>query len=332
MPVLNPMKANALGSEVEQSSTITCTTGTTTYTTVATLRLRDKPAYINFYGYSGGSAELTNPLSVNATDSSGRAIKSVSVTFYDDDYRSHTGTLVPGKTYYVRTHVGCNYGASVDIEGTSFSDMRGPGVDTVLEFTGVNYYSDSTPPTITAPDQKITLQQAQTWKPMDGVSARDNQDGDLTSKVTFTPSKPSAMTTTPGQYKFTYTVKDRTGNTAKKTRTITVIENTYNLSFNLNGAPGTAPTTQSLKSSQNTTEPTTPTWAGHVFEGWYTAADGGEKFQFGKPLTGDLVLYAHWGIAATAMPQTGVEDSVVPGLSIVTALSGMVLLIKRRLA
>ena len=57
---------------------------------------------------------------------------------------------------------------------------------------------------------------------MDGVKATDNVDGDITSKVT-TGKKPTAMETTPGKYSFTYTVTDKAGNTATKTRTITVI-------------------------------------------------------------------------------------------------------------
>lgn len=62
---------------------------------------------------------------------------------------------------------------------------------------------------------------------MDGVKAADDQDGDITGKVTYTPTKPTAMTTTPGTYTFTYTVEDSTGNMATATRTITVLPDTH---------------------------------------------------------------------------------------------------------
>ena len=45
-------------------------------------------------------------------------------------------------------------------------------------------------------------------------------------------------------------------------------------------------------------EPPDPAWPGHVFEGWYT--DNGSfanLYDFSKPLTGDLQLYAKWKAA-----------------------------------
>ena len=43
-----------------------------------------------------------------------------------------------------------------------------------------------------------------------------------------------------------------------------------------------------------TIEETIPTKVGYIFEGWFTAAEGGEKWNFATPLTSDLTLYAHW--------------------------------------
>lgn len=84
---------------------------------------------------------------------------------------------------------------------------------------------DGAKPTITAPAQTITLEQAKTWKPTDGVTANDKEDGDLTGKIKVTPAKPANMTTTVGKYTFKYTVTDSDGNTVTASRVITVIQN-----------------------------------------------------------------------------------------------------------
>ena len=41
-------------------------------------------------------------------------------------------------------------------------------------------------------------------------------------------------------------------------------------------------------------KPSDPARYGYTFTGWYTAADGGELFDFNTPITSDLTLYAHW--------------------------------------
>lgn len=42
------------------------------------------------------------------------------------------------------------------------------------------------------------------------------------------------------------------------------------------------------------TAPANPSRPGYTFQGWYTAPDGGEKWDFNKPVTGSMTLYAHW--------------------------------------
>lgn len=65
-------------------------------------------------------------------------------------------------------------------------------------------------------------------------------------------------------------------------------------------------------------------WEGHIFEGWYTAPEGGEKWEFHnvndyqcseKTLTGDLDLYAHWsgGASAKALRLTPSSQAAEPG-------------------
>ncbi|WP_289097654.1 leucine-rich repeat domain-containing protein [uncultured Bifidobacterium sp.] len=64
--------------------------------------------------------------------------------------------------------------------------------------------------------------------------------------------------------------------------------------FDTNG--GIGDTTVSVISGDTVDEPDTPTRDGYTFDGWYTAKAGGSKYDFSKPVTGDLTLYAHWTV------------------------------------
>ena len=57
---------------------------------------------------------------------------------------------------------------------------------------------------------------------MNGATATDDKDGDLTSKIETTGK---VDTKKAGTYKITYTVKDAAGNTSTATRTVIVKEN-----------------------------------------------------------------------------------------------------------
>lgn len=79
-------------------------------------------------------------------------------------------------------------------------------------------------PSINAPDQTLTLSQVKTWKPLDGVTAADAEDGNLTGKIVSETAKPVVMETTPGKYRFSYSVTDSAGNKTTTSRTITVVD------------------------------------------------------------------------------------------------------------
>lgn len=49
----------------------------------------------------------------------------------------------------------------------------------------------------------------------------------------------------------------------------------------------------------STVKPADPTRKGFAFAGWYTAASGGNLFDFNQVLTSDITLYAHWTPAQT---------------------------------
>jgi len=71
--------------------------------------------------------------------------------------------------------------------------------------------------------------------------------------------------------------------------------NAYNVSFNLNGAPGTPPPTQSVGSGYSPLAVTPPTWTNHRFLGWspsqYAAAGSPTE---SITITQNITLYAVW--------------------------------------
>lgn len=75
----------------------------------------------------------------------------------------------------------------------------------------------------------------------------------------------------------------------------------YNVDFNLNGAPGTAPSSQSIPAGGTVTNPGNPSWdANNSFDGWYTAASGGDKWNFDSDtVNSDMTLWAHWTAKVT---------------------------------
>ena len=66
----------------------------------------------------------------------------------------------------------------------------------------------------------------------------------------------------------------------------------FTVAFDTNGGYGNS--VVSVVSGKKATEPAAPTRTGYTFNGWYTAKDGGSKYDFSKPVTGNLTLYAHW--------------------------------------
>ncbi len=80
-------------------------------------------------------------------------------------------------------------------------------------------YKESQEPIITAND--VTLKNGSTFKPLDGVSAYDAWDGDVTSKIVVTNNK--VDTKKAGTYEVTYSVTDSEENKATKTIKVTVL-------------------------------------------------------------------------------------------------------------
>lgn len=62
--------------------------------------------------------------------------------------------------------------------------------------------------------------------------------------------------------------------------------------FNYTGAPASESVTVELDAPMNSISD--PVREHFAFTGWYTKAVGGEKFDFTKPVTDNITLYAHW--------------------------------------
>ena len=70
----------------------------------------------------------------------------------------------------------------------------------------------------------------------------------------------------------------------------------YTVTFDLNYSNAPESQVVSVKAGTAVTPPTNPTRIGYTFKGWYTAASGGEKYDFHNSVIMDLTLYAHWSV------------------------------------
>lgn len=67
------------------------------------------------------------------------------------------------------------------------------------------------------------------------------------------------------------------------------------VSFNLNGASGTAPATQNITETNTLTYPAIPARSGYIFGGWYANSEcTGEPYDFSALVGSDIILYAKW--------------------------------------
>ena len=69
---------------------------------------------------------------------------------------------------------------------------------------------------------------------------------------------------------------------------------TYTITFDLNGAAGTAPDTQTVYEGVKAVCPNEPTFEGQIFGGWYTEAGCDNAWDFKNVVTSNLALFAQW--------------------------------------
>ncbi len=81
---------------------------------------------------------------------------------------------------------------------------------------------------------------------------------------------------------------------------------THTVTFDANGH-GTAPAAQTVEDGKTAAKPTDPKASGWTFGGWYTDKECTKAYDFSKPVTEDITLYAKWtknGAAASGSGST----------------------------
>ncbi|MEX2784208.1 InlB B-repeat-containing protein [Streptococcus sp. H49] len=68
----------------------------------------------------------------------------------------------------------------------------------------------------------------------------------------------------------------------------------FKVTFDTNGGDSQAPAAQTVEKYKEASFPDSPTKKYYDFVGWYTDSDGGELYDWSKPVTEDIALYAHW--------------------------------------
>lgn len=68
----------------------------------------------------------------------------------------------------------------------------------------------------------------------------------------------------------------------------------HTVTFALHGGTGNIPDQRVMHGELATRPTTNPSREGYDFVGWFTAATGGEAFDFATPITGDTVVHAQW--------------------------------------
>ena len=86
-----------------------------------------------------------------------------------------------------------------------------------------------------------------------------------------------------------YTINTSNGQSAAHDAT-----QSHVVTFDSNG--GSSVQSQNVRVGATATQPATPTRTGYTFQGWYTAKNGGTRYDFDKVVTGDVTLYARWAV------------------------------------
>ena len=92
---------------------------------------------------------------------------------------------------------------------------------------------------------------------------------------------------------------------------LSVINPTYTVSFDLNGASGAAPAPQTVTKENAIVYPQNPTRSGYVFAGWYTTSACTEEYNFSDNITSDMTLYAGWKTCSVTSNSWTTVDGVL---------------------
>lgn len=164
-----------------------------------------------------------------------------------------------------------------------------------------------------------------------GASKVQCEDNKLTTSKMVTlygESKPLGMTLSSSGWTFrTPSSKDSTLHyypvpaTLSYTISVEVLPGVFTVSFDLNGADGTPPASQTVREGEYASRPSDPVRSGYEFVHWATdTKEGSSAFGFTEnKITDDLVLYAIWVFKD---PKVSVDVSVTNGRTAKTAIYG----------
>ena len=164
-----------------------------------------------------------------------------------------------------------------------------------------------------------------------GITARDTYDAALEISLAVKEGAQSAGVT----MIWTATVTDIAGNVTTKDYSVRIYGTpviTYDreglkvtedatitpsiVTFDLNGADGNAPASQTVTDTVGLEYPEIPTRSGFLFAGWYdNAGCGGTPYDFTSQIENDITLYAKWvemfdsGMSNTVIDATAYDSS-----------------------
>lgn len=134
-----------------------------------------------------------------------------------------------------------------------------------------------------------------------GIPDKSTYNWGDTVKITVTPDKWYSIKNVYAKDNSSVTVTKVSGkeNTYSFTMpasniTIVAVAERPNFTVTFDSQGGSAVTPAIVANGAALTKPAAPSWAGRGFAGWYTDADCTQKYDFTKPVTGDLTLYARW--------------------------------------
>lgn len=111
--------------------------------------------------------------------------------------------------------------------------------------------------------------------------------------------------------KFDFATDTATANTTLYAKWVSVVPETYTVSFKTNyGEGGSGTCSQHIAADGLVTTPRVPKWEDHTFVGWYTDATYANEWDFATDtVTADTVLYAKWSTSVFAELNDLIEEA-----------------------
>lgn len=127
------------------------------------------------------------------------------------------------------------------------------------------------------------------WSSDDPRVATIDKNGKVTAKAAGTTTIKGKVKTANETYSLSckVTVTAASGNNNSDH-----VKQTYTVTFNSNG--GSPVASQTVQENTQAVEPKDPTRSGYTFDGWFTKATEGKKFDFSTAITENITLYARW--------------------------------------